>query len=477
MKLVLSALLCIIVTFRNLGQNNFIQIETNKTLCLFSFLETSSNQLGTSSSFRDYIINAYKKDKEFTKIVDAYSNLNLDFSFKRNGLPKKRASYVTTKDLLWIAASNSKSLDDFSQRIIGVLPHLTHIQLIKLLKQSEKYYNDLIWHKEQENIARIQNQLGKYKNQISDLYLKISKFYNTSWDTSVPFKIMLYPIPLEKGRTTAIPAGNILICNFLSHKKDDYKSRLGIVIHEMCHILYKEQRSNFQNKIEEWFTNSPSPYATLAYSFINEGLATALGNGWSYKQIYNALDAKKWYNNKHIDGFAHALFPLVEDYLNDEKTIDQNFVNKSITLFKDTFPKATEETAILMNSVQLFTNTEKEDEINKIANNIHEYFNIRSMELLAPILSKESKELFGIKNATKLFIVDSDDLNTFIGLQEAFPNLKIQTPLNTIDVFKDENTKSTLIIMNINGLEKLNTAYNVLSNIEYLENGRNYNIK
>lgn len=99
------------------------------------------------------------------------------------------------------------------------------------------------------------------------------------------------------------------------------------------------------------------------------------------------------------------------------------------------------------------------------------------MALSAPILSGESKEKFSIKNSTKLFIVDSNDLNTFIGLQEAFPNLKIQTPINTIDVFKDENTKSTLIIMNINGLEKLNSTYNMLSNIEYLESGRNYKIQ
>lgn len=477
MKLILSAIISLVIASYSFGQNSFIQIEANKTLGLFSFLETSSGQLGTSSSFREYIIKSYKQDKKFNKIIDSYSNLDLDYSFKRQNFPEKRASYTTTKDLLWIAVSNSNDIDDFSQRIIGLLPHQTHIQLIELLKKVEIYYDDLIWNKEQENILRIQNQLDNYKYQISDLYLRISKFYNTSWNISIPFKIMLYSIPLKNVNTTAIPKGNALICGFLSHNENDYKARLGIVIHEMCHILYREQSPDFQHQMDQWFTNSSSSYAPLAYSFINEGLATALGNGWAYKQIHKNLDSNEWYNNKHIDGFAHSLFPLVEQYLNDEKSIDQDFVNKSIELFKQTFPKATEETDILMNSLQLFANTKEEIEINEIANNIHNYFNIRSMSFSTPILSIESKETFDKKESTKLFVIDSDNTNTIIGLQKYYHNLKIQTSLNTIDILKDEKSKSTVIIMNIDGLTKLNDAYKTLSNIVYLENGINYEIK
>jgi len=477
MKLILTAIISLVLACHSFGQSDFIQIETNKTLGLFSFLETSSGKLGTSSSFRKYINESYKQDKKFNKLVDSYSKLNLDYSIKRQEFPEKRASFTTTKDLLWIAASNSNSIDDFNQRIIGILPHQTQIQFVELLHNSESYYNDLIWNKEQDNILRIQNQLDDYKDQISDLFLRISQFYNTSWNTSIPFKIVLYPIPLKNGNTTAIPKGNALICGFLAHNENDYKSQLGIIIHEMCHILYKEQNPNFQHQIDQWFANSSSPYASLAYSYTNEGLATVLGNGWAYKQIHKSLDPKEWYNNKHIDGFAHSLFPLIEQYLNDGKSIDQDFVNKSIELFAQTFPKATVETAILMNSLQLYANTEEETEINEISNSIHNYFNIRSMWFSTPILSIESKEKFDKKETTKLFIIDSDNANTIAGLQEYFPNLKIHTPLNTIDILKDEKSKSTLIIMNINGLAKLNDAYTVLSNITYLENGMNYEIK
>ncbi len=477
MKLILSVIISLVLTSHSLGQNNFIQIETNKTLGLFSFLETSSGQLGTSISFREYITESLKQDEKFNQLVNSYSNLNLNYSIKREEFPEKRTSYTTTKDLLWIAASNSSDIDDFSQRIIGFLPHQTHIELIKLFNEVESYYDDLIWNKEQENILRIENQLSNYKNQISDLYLKISKFYNTSWNTNIPFKIMLYPIPLKNGHTTAIPKGNTLICSFLSHNEKDYKARLGIIIHEMCHILYKEQNPDFQHQIDQWFENSTSPYASLTYSFFNEGLATVLGNGYAYKQIHKSLDSQEWYNNKYIDGFAHSLFSLTEQYLDEVKRLDQDFVNKSIELFTQKFPKATEETAILMNSLQLFANTEEKAKNNEIANSIHNYFNIRSMWFSRPILSEDSKEAFNKMETTKLVIIDSNNKKSIIELQEYFPKLKIQTPINTIDIFKDEKSKSTLIIMNIDGIAKLNEAYKVLSNITYIENGMNFKIE
>ncbi len=474
MKFILSVVASLLLVSNSFGQRDFIQLETNKTLGLFSFLETSSQQIGTSSSFTIYILKAYQQDQTFSQLINTYTSLNLDYSFNRQEFPERRPSYTTTKDLLWVAASNSKDIDDFSKRIIGLLPHSTHTQFIALLHQSLPYYEELVWKKEQENIRKIEDELANYKSQISDLYLQISQFYNTSWDMSIPFKIELYPIPLESGNTTAIPKGNLLICGFLSHNENEYKGLLGIIIHEMCHILYDAQSVEFQHQMEQWFTNSTSAYAPLAYSFINEGLATALGNGWAYKQIHSSIDSGEWYNNKHIDGFAHAIFPLVERYLAEGKSIDQDFVDESIQLFEQTFPKATQETAILMNSIHLFANTEKEDELNEIANSIHQYFNIRSMHFSTPILDTESQERFDNKQVTKLFIIESENANTLKGLQRAFPNLNIETPLNSIDILNDETTNSVIIIMNLESFEKLKDGYSTLARVPYLEHGINH---
>ena len=479
MKSILSAVLILVLSFQSFqsfGQDNFIQIETNKTLCLFHFLETSTGKPGTSSSFRNYILDSLKQDSDFNQLMNSYSNLNLDYPVKRQELPKKRKSSTTTKELLWIAASNSINVDDFSQRIIGYLPHKTHVQFIELLKKSEHYYDDLVWNNEQENILRIENELGEYKKEIKDLFIKISQFYNTSWSTSVPFKVLLCPIPLERGQTTAIPKGNALICSYLSYNPEAYKSTLGIIIHEMCHILYNEQSPEFQHQIEDWFTNSDSPYAPLAYTFFNEGLATVLGNGWANKQIHGELETGEWYNDIHIDGFAKSLYPLTERYLNEGKSLDQNFIDQSIELFSQTFPKAMYETGILMNNLQIFVNSEEESEINSLFS-IFNYFNVRSLEISAPIFESGYEERMDQLEMTKLFIVDSDNSRTIKKLRKHYSQGKIRTPLNSIDVFKDEKSKSTLIIINIDGITKLDSAYEALSKINYIEYGKNYEIE
>lgn len=181
------------------GQGNFAKIETNKVLCVFNFLETSSNQTRASSSYRNYILDALGEDEEFNTLVNSYAKLNLSYAARRPEYPDNRHVRLNTKDLIWMAASNAKSMDDLSARIIGYLPHSTHNKLIDIFKQIEPYYDSLTWDKEQENIHRIEDQLSKYKEQIDYLYQKISQFYHTQWNTNVPFKVMLYPIPLKSG--------------------------------------------------------------------------------------------------------------------------------------------------------------------------------------------------------------------------------------------------------------------------------------
>lgn len=477
MKNIASLILFIVLSNWAIGQNQFIQIETNKTLCLVSFLEASIGQQGTSSSYTKYIDENLGSDKEFVRLLNMYGKLNLDYSGRRQEYPDTRYSVIDSKDLIWIAASNSSGLADFSERIIGYLPHNTHTAYINILEQIEPYYDSLVWNKEKENIKRMELQLQPYSAQIEELFLTISKFYNTQWDVTIPFKICLYPIPLERGNTTAIPKGNALICGFLSHNEKSSEGLVGVIVHEMCHILYGQQGPEVQTEQEEWFLTSKSPYKKLAYTYIDEGLATVFGNGWAYEQMNGKVDESEWYNDEYIDGFAHAMFNLAKEYVSQNKSIDQNYVDKSIELFAKTFPKATHETSILMNEVQLFANTEVEEEIDLIFEGVHGNFNIRSMWLSTPIDISQSWEKSRKEQTTKLFIVDSKNEETIKQLNNNYPEVTIKTNLNSIDVLFDKESDSVIIIININGFSKLSKALAQLSGMKYLEFGKNYKIE
>ena len=477
MKHILLLTLSISLYFPISAQNDFIQIETNKALCLLSFLETASNQRSVSQSFRNYIQENLGADEQFSELVQAYGQLNLEYSFKREEFPETRHPYRNTKDLLWIAASNATSISDLGERTMGYFSHKTHVSLVNILTRIEPYYDELIWKKEQANITRIERQLSGYKTQIADLYLKISQFYGTSWDASIPFKIMLYPIPLERGGTTAIPKGNALICSFLSHREDEYKGTLGIIIHEMCHILFDEQPIPFQRKIDQWFQQTPSEFSKLTYSYLDEGLATVLGNGWSYETIHGTEDTTDWYNNTYINGFAKALYPLTKSYMAVGKQMDSSYVAQAIDIFTQTFPKAIHETSILMNEIRLFANSEEEADLNFISQQIRAHFRVRSMWFATPAYEEKSLQSWKTPQVTKVFIVEKDHAKTLKLLDEKFADLEIQTPLNSLDVFKDENTSSYILILNLENLQYLEKGFKQLARLDYLESHQNHPIE
>lgn len=454
----LSLLLSFIFTPAVISQkSDFIQIETNKTLCIFSFLETAKHARGTSSSFRQFIQQELGQNEQFTALVDRYAAIKLNDQFRKEGYPENRHPYRDVKDLLWIASSNSTDISDFSERIVGLLANSSHQELIDIMTDIAPFYEELIWNKEQANIKRIEEQLSPYTSKIEALFLQVSNFYGASWSKKIPFKIMLYPIPLERGNTTAIPKGNALICSFLSRNEKDFEGRLGVIVHEMCHILYDEQPLALQHELEASFMGSTSEWAKLAYSYIDEGLATAIGNGWAYEQIHGELDTMSWYNNPYIDGFAHTLFPLVSSYIDQGKQMDKAFVKAAISSFEKKFPEAIREVDILMNELTLFANSEEEKELDFISDTMRYNFNIRSQWFSTPIADPNSAKHLSKKQTTKFFIIEKDQQASLSYIQSQFPDMERDLdPKNQfLYCFKDTQTKSAVIILNLHSLEGL----------------------
>lgn len=440
-------------------------------------MENATGSNGSSISFNDYILTNLGENETFTNLIEDYSQLKLSYSFERDEFPELRFNHKNTKDLIWIAASNSKNIDDFSERIIGYLPHKTHVSLIETLKKAEPFYNSLIWEKEQKNIKRIEGQLSNYKDEIADVFKKVSQFYGSNWSTEIPFKVMLYPIPLENGYTTAIPKGNALICNFLSRNEQDYKNRLGVIIHEMCHILFDAQSPELQKEIDQAFLTSDSKYARLTYSYIDEGLATVLGNGWAHEQINGSMDTLEWYNDVFIDGFAHSLFPMTKKFLTEGKQIDSKYIKEAINLFGKTFPNATKDVYILLNSCTVYMNSESEDDINSLYSGIFNNFNVRSLSLITPMIENNTIENLDKIGSTKVFIINSDHAKTIKALNRNIPDIELSLSKNSFTAFQDEDSKSTLIFFNIDDFSKWESGLNQLANIRFLEYNKNYIIE
>lgn len=427
------------------GQD-IITFKISKPYCIFNFLETATNQQGTSSTLNDFIALNTKNDSVFKRLCLEFKNIQTDYNYKREEFPENRRQNRSTKDLIDIALVNSNTLDEFKNKTIGILPNSEQQKLVNVLKQTEKFYDNLLWNNNEQKLSNQKKELELYASKSSEIFNKFQHFYNSSWTTDIPFIVTLYPIPGKRGNSTATPHANSLCVGVLTDEIRHIE-RIGVVLHEMCHVLYDEQTKEFQHEIEKWFDNNSSPYKQYAYNFFDEGLATALGNGWAFKNLSGSIDTSEWYDNEYINGFAKELYPLVEDYINNNQQIDKQFIDKSIELFAKKFPNSVSDYGILLNRVSIYSDAETDLERADLMNTIGEKFQLSNVNSSSPILDKTSLELLKNSTQTQLVIISKNHKDNFNALRKMFPILsKINPTTNTIFSFYDKNNRPIIIL-------------------------------
>lgn len=476
MKNLTTTVLCLTILFSvfNLKaqENHFIRLSASKPLGLLTFLEAAGEGHKRYQDYYDFINEHLGTDSGFQQLADDYQDIYLNYLITRKEYPKSRYhNRVSVNDLIWSAASNVNDLDDFNERITGLLPYISQNKLYQTMKKAEPYYDKLVWAPAEASITDIQEKLTPYLPTFERMFFQTNAFYQSAWTKDLPFKIVVYPIPLANGNTTATAKGNALICGFLAKRKNPHIDILGVIIHEICHTLYAEQPAQLQREIEQWFDENPSPFAPLASSYLDEALATVLGNGWANEEMTGEMDPNPWYNNPYIDGFARALYPLTKKYLQAGKPIDKAYINQSVELFSQTFPKADRTPATLLSEINFYLNSEVEEDIDRIESTLYRYFNPFPHQYHIPINSPSSIKSFGVKKLTKLFIIDRENENTLALIDQNFPDQQVEAKANSILSFRDQPSQSVIIIINVQNQQMLEKALIKLSKQTYLNFG------
>jgi len=470
MKLILT-ILVLMCSVASLQAADLMKFRISKPYCLLNFLQTTIDANGTSSTLKEYInVNVPEADSAFKKMTERFRNLRLDYSFTRDEYPVNRHRTRSTYDLIAAAAVNATDLDDFNLRIAGILPNTSQQQLLALLRQAETYYDPLIWNKYLEQAHQQLQALQQHGKKADKMFVKLARFYQSGWSPNQPFTVALYLIPGISGNTTATPHANNLCVGILTGESDNI-GRMSVILHEMCHVLYDEQPDHVQHQLEGYFATSKSPYAALANNFFDEGMATALGNGWGYKQLKGTEDTTPWYNNIYIDGFGHALYPLVSEYLEAGKAIDSNFVARAISLFEQRFPNSVNDYGILLNRVTIYIDGETEAERNSLMATISKYFQVSNSNLSSPILHEYSKSSMRTATGTQLLIVDRNFDVTQRQLASLFPELQQLVPVTTarswyVSFF--DSMRRPVIIVKANNPEDLESALAKMEKERYI---------
>lgn len=443
MRFLLVFILCFCINI-NSQQKDFFVTKESEVYSLFNFMQTAARMPSTSSTFRAYIDAKLSKDQDFQKLVKEFKSIDFNIGIVREDYPEGRKNRRSYLDLIIPNTLRANSLEDFNDRITGVFPISEQVKLYHILKNAQPYFRQFVWNDSQIKINNQVKDLSKYNDESSKFFLKFNQFYKSSWDNQIPFYVTLYPIPGKSGTTTAVPHGNALCIGSMTDY-NDVLGTLGVTLHEMCHILYNEQSIEVQKEIERYFKGNKSKHSKLAYSYFNEAMATALGNGYAYKILNKGnLDNNDWYNEPTINLFAKAIYPLTEKYLDENKSIDKNFIDQVIIQFEKTFPDSIYEYASNFNTLNIYT-----DQLdgNYIFDDFFQYFNANNVGISSPLKDVSQSPKLLTDDSSFIIILDQNQVENLEELKKIFPEIKGVNYKSTIQNISFIDSKGRMIVM------------------------------
>jgi hypothetical protein len=436
-------LIFLFLTTLAFGQKTAFKIKYSEQLAVFVFLQNLSENYPENVFKTEFQKSKYSIEK-YKNIISKFDKLVIDYSYRFEEFPYGSKKDMQTEDILKKNLIETENLKDFKVRSIGIIPNKTLNDLEESILEFTPIYNELIYNPNKEKFEKQLAEIIKYSNehQIENYFETGLLFYNSSWDNSIPFEIAFYPLPNSKGFTA-----QSFCNNFVSAIQTDlksYKDLFSVMLHETYHIIYNEQSLEVKTKIDTYFKESKSEYSNYAYQLMNEALATALGNGYVYDKLNKTIDTRDWYNKKYINLMAKQIYPFVQEYIDQKKSIDKNFIDNYIKLYEENFPNWINELDNIM--TYRYVITENKNDFNVI----NQMFRYRSRTEYEDQITESSIEKMQKTPLTKVVIISKNSAEKLKLLKNKFKELenwKVSADKEFADKILLED-KSQLIILN-----------------------------
>ncbi|MGU3375279.1 hypothetical protein [Chryseobacterium sp. M5A1_1a] len=442
MKQKLSAFL-LLLSFWASGQKVNFNIKYSEQLAVFVFIQNLSDNY-PENVFKTAFNQSKYNTQKYKDLVSQFEQLSIDYSYSFDEYPYGSKIPMQTRDILKKNLIETKNLNDFKLRSIGILPNATLQSLTEIISAFTPVYNELIYTPNKGQFELQLKDISRYSGEknIEDYFQTGLSFYNSSWDSSIPFEIALYPLPNSTGFTAQAFYNNFI--SAVQTDLKDYKSLFSVMLHETYHILYDEQSLAVKKEMAQNFKKNPSKYSNYAYQLLNEALATALGNGYVYEKLNGKADTNDWYNSKYIDLMAKQIYPTVKEYIALKKPIDKNFVDTYIKLYEENFPNWIDELDHIMTYRYILSENKKD------FNTIRQMYPSRSSEESETEISLLSLEKMKKTPLTKIIIVSQNNNEKLKLIKSQFKELK-QWSFNPDKEFGYKillDDKSQLLIIN-----------------------------
>lgn len=232
-----------------------------------------------------------------------------------------------TADPIAEAFYSSGKLSDAYQKLMATLT----TEDLDFLKKFHKHFEDkyAILLKESAHFKKIVKKLDPAfkKSSVKTLFEDASRFYNVKEDLNYKVLYVWWP-PIE--RSQASPTGNFLLMRYNPIKHADTAGQdTDIVFHEIVHTISARQNlAQKQMLTKEFLKTCPIQDKMKKLKILEEPLAVAIGQLLYLKRVEpKRLDlSAKAYIDPWISVYGKMLFPIVDEYMKNKKTIDQDFV-------------------------------------------------------------------------------------------------------------------------------------------------------
>jgi len=452
----------------NANATERVSLKISKPFALLTFMRAAANDPHVSTTLAKYVRgHVPRRDSaQLYKAVFQFEQLELENSMVFSEYPEARQKPRSLAGMLNNAAIRANTTEEFLAAIVGVIPNERWMQLKASLQVVEPMYDKMMLPYDAD-LRKQQQALEQYSDETDAIFTKLRRFYGSTWSNDMPFTISLFAIPGARGNSTAAPYSNTLALGVLTEEKD-HEMRMGVAIHEICHVLYEEQPLKTQWELDSLFKKSKSVYAPYAYAYFDEALATACGNGWAYRKMTGYDDSGDWYNDEYINGFAKAIYPLVRSYIAEGKTIDKSFIKKAIVLFEKTFPQAPYAYTSLFNSIHFYTDAIDHGQYRTIYRGFESRFRVTSNYASYPLDDKQSIEFISSSTGTQLIVVHANHKVNWNILRKEFPEM---ANLNDDDYgiisFIDDK-KRPIVVVNVHDVSQLDEAFALLVKLKQI---------
>ena len=337
MKYIIALLTFFFLTQLTLGQYKIqFKVAYSELYAVYDFLEKISDTYPDNAFKNEFLSSKYNIDK-YKNLIRKLDTLKIDYAYHFEQYPLTLKTALASRSLIEKNLIDSKTVKDFKARCFGIIPNDELSNLSEIIKSFIPVYNELIYLPNKENFETHLSSINSalLTNDAPKIFSDVMKFFGTDWDTDIPFEVIAYPV-IGKSGIGARAFLNTAVIRF-PLKFRSYDVLFSVMLHEIFHIGYDSQPISMKTMLKSWFSNTNSTNSQYAFLVLNEVLATCLGNGYAFEKLTGHEDKDDWYYVKYVNLLAKEIYPLVNSYLTQGRTIDEEFVKTYIGIYDSKF--------------------------------------------------------------------------------------------------------------------------------------------